>query len=79
MQTALDKAGVSADRAVMIGDSVWDGHAAARAGVAFVALTCGGTSADELRSAHAVEIHEDPAELHLRLGASRIMTLLNSA
>lgn len=79
VQTALDKAGVAPDRAVLIGDSVWDGHAAARAGVGFIALESGGTSADELRRAHAVEVHTDAAELHHRLGQSRLMALLTGA
>lgn len=60
---ALGRAGVAAERAVFVGDSVWDGHAAAAAGVRFVAVTCGGTPAADLHESGAVEVYRDPAEL----------------
>jgi phosphoglycolate phosphatase-like HAD superfamily hydrolase len=47
----------------MIGDSVWDAEAARRAGVRFVAVTCGGTPETDLRDAGATDVFPDPAFL----------------
>ncbi|MET9622852.1 HAD family hydrolase [Streptomyces sp. NPDC006464] len=60
---ALELAGASADRAVFIGDSVWDMKAAGRAGVRSAALLCGGIARAELEAAGAGEVHQDPADL----------------
>lgn len=73
---ALDKVGLAAQDALLIGDSVWDAHAAHRAGLPFVAVTCGGTSAAELREAGAVEVWADPADLHANFAASRVSSLI---
>ncbi|MBX9246558.1 HAD family hydrolase [Actinotalea ferrariae] len=70
VEAALRVAGVPADRAVMVGDAVWDVQAAARAGVACVGLLSGGTSRAELRSAGAVEVYEDAADLLAHLDES---------
>jgi phosphoglycolate phosphatase-like HAD superfamily hydrolase len=51
---------------------VWDVHAAARAGIPCIGLTCGGTAAAELRAAGAVEIYDDPAALLADLDRSGI-------
>jgi HAD superfamily hydrolase (TIGR01509 family) len=61
VQAALDKLGLPAARCLMIGDTPYDAEAAARAGVAFVGLRCGGWSDRELRPALAV--YDDPAAL----------------
>jgi HAD superfamily hydrolase (TIGR01509 family) len=58
---ALKKAGVQADDATMIGDTQYDVEAAHKAGVACVALLCGGNPRETLREADA--IYADPAEL----------------
>ena len=63
LQVALDKTGLDPERVVFVGDAVWDGEAAKRAGVRFVALTCGGTCEADLREAGAVAVFRDPAEL----------------
>jgi HAD superfamily hydrolase (TIGR01509 family) len=60
---ALDETGLAADDVVFVGDAVWDGAAAQRAGVQFVGLTCGGTPDAELRKAGAAEVWRDPAQL----------------
>lgn len=60
---ALERAGLAAGDAVFVGDAVWDGYATQAAGVEFVAVTCGGTPAGDLRDAGAVEVWKDPAEL----------------
>jgi HAD superfamily hydrolase (TIGR01493 family) len=63
LEAALDQAALSADRVVFVGDAVWDGIAAKQVGVPFVAVTCGGTSASDLREAGAIEVWRDPADL----------------
>jgi HAD superfamily hydrolase (TIGR01509 family) len=69
---ALRASGLTADRALLVGDSVWDVYAADRAGLPCVAVTCGGTSAAELRAAGAVETYDDPAALREALERSAI-------
>ncbi|GIG37340.1 HAD family hydrolase [Cellulomonas pakistanensis] len=63
VHAALELAGVPADRAVFVGDSVWDVEAAARAGVTCVGVLSGGTSEAELRDAGAAVVVEDAAAL----------------
>jgi HAD superfamily hydrolase (TIGR01509 family) len=58
---ALKKAGVTAQDAVMVGDTQYDVEAAHRAGVPCVALLCGGNDPATLRDAEAV--YADPLEL----------------
>jgi HAD superfamily hydrolase (TIGR01509 family) len=62
---SLKKANVAPNEAVMVGDTKYDVEAAHNAGVACVALLCGGNSADSLRGADA--LYADPAELAGRL------------
>lgn len=61
VQAALDKAGVPASRAVMLGDTPYDVKAAERAGVRIIGLRCGGWSDRELKG--AAEVYQDPADL----------------
>ena len=75
LQTALDKVGVTAGNAVMVGDTVWDGKAAATAGIAFVGVRSGGIGAAELRGAGAVAVFDDPADLLAQLDASPLASL----
>jgi HAD superfamily hydrolase (TIGR01509 family) len=70
IETALDKAGVTADAAVMVGDSVWDIVAAKRAGVASIGVLSGGFGREELLSAGASVVYEDVAELLEQLDQS---------
>lgn len=69
VQVALGKAGAVAERAVFVGDTVWDCIAASRAGVRTIGVLSGGSSSAELRSAGAIAVYDDPAallrELHL--------------
>ena len=58
---ALRKLGSSAAEACMLGDTPYDAEAAARAGVAFVGVTCGGHAASALQPARA--IYRDVAAL----------------
>ncbi len=63
---ALDRAGLPAERVILVGDSAWDVQAATRISVPCIGLTCGGTSAEELTRAGAVAIFTDPADLLAR-------------
>lgn len=67
---AVEAAGVGPDRAVALGDSVWDVEAARRTGLRCVGVTTGGVSAQELRDAGAVAVFTDTADLAARLDDS---------
>jgi phosphoglycolate phosphatase-like HAD superfamily hydrolase len=62
VRAALARAGARPESSVMIGDTPYDIEAAARAGVATIALRCGGywTDADHRG---AIAIYDDPAAL----------------
>jgi HAD superfamily hydrolase (TIGR01509 family) len=64
VEAALEKAGTR--DAVMVGDTVWDCEAAARAGIPTVAVLSGGYGREELRAAGATEVLETVAELRGR-------------
>ncbi|MDQ3935314.1 MAG: HAD family hydrolase [Actinomycetota bacterium] len=68
VKAALDKAGTEPDDAVMLGDTTWDCEAAARAGVATIALMTGGFSERELLDAGAVAVFESIPDLLDRIG-----------
>lgn len=72
---ALDRVGVAPERAIVVGDTVWDVQAADRAGLSTVGLLTGGTRGIELLGAGAVEVHEDPAALCRALAGSAIARL----
>jgi HAD superfamily hydrolase (TIGR01509 family) len=72
LEAALKQSGLAAERVVFVGDAVWDGESARRAGVTFIGVTCGGTPEPELRAAGAVEVWRDPAELLDKLDESAI-------
>jgi HAD superfamily hydrolase (TIGR01509 family) len=59
VRTALAKAGLDADAAVFVGDTVWDVEAAGRAGVPCVGVLSGGISEAELREAGVIAIYRD--------------------
>jgi HAD superfamily hydrolase (TIGR01509 family) len=60
---ALDLAGVPAERAVFVGDTVWDMRAGSRAGVTCVAVLSGGIPRRDLEEAGAKAVYDDPAHL----------------
>lgn len=62
IEVALRKAGVQPTEAVMIGDTPYDIAAAKAAGVACIALRCGGYW-DDAALSDAASIHDDPAAL----------------
>ncbi|MFG2617270.1 HAD family hydrolase [Streptomyces sp. NPDC048507] len=67
---ALGLAGASAHGSVLVGDSVWDMKAGARAGVACVGLLCGGIPRDDLEGAGARAVYRHPADLLAHLDDS---------
>ncbi|HEY8534492.1 MAG TPA: HAD family hydrolase [Micromonospora sp.] len=79
VEAALAAGGLSPDRAVFVGDSVWDVAAAGRLGIPCVAVTCGGTSRAELVEAGARAVYPDPAALLADLDASPIGALTRPA
>lgn len=72
---ALSLVDVPADRAVFVGDSVWDMRAAARAGVARAGLLCGGIPRADLDDAGAAAVYADPADLLAHLPDSPFATV----
>ncbi|MEU3888819.1 HAD family hydrolase [Streptomyces sp. NPDC029041] len=63
VEHALDLAGVPAERAVFVGDTVWDMRAGSRAGVRCVGVLCGGIPRADLAESGAEAVYADPAHL----------------
>jgi HAD superfamily hydrolase (TIGR01509 family) len=61
IQVALDKVGVAADRAVMVGDAVWDVESSGKVGLPCIGVMTGGIGGDELRGAGAAAVYDDAA------------------
>ena len=79
VEVALERAGVGADRAVFVGDTVWDIRAAARAGVECIGFRSGGIGELELSREGAVTVFDDPRALVDGLSDSPIGRLAESA
>jgi phosphoglycolate phosphatase-like HAD superfamily hydrolase len=75
VHAALDAVGVRPDRAVMLGDTVYDVRAARAAGVDCIGLVCGGISEQELREAGAVAVYGNPSQLLADLEGSPVGAL----
>lgn len=75
---ALEAAGVGPDRAVMVGDTVYDVRAAAAAGVRCVGVLAGGIGEQELRDAGAAAVYGNVAELLDGLDDSPVGELINN-
>jgi len=75
VHVALQRAGVSPERAVYVGDTVWDVKACGKAGVTCVGVLTGGISAAELTEAGAVAVYEDCRVLLRELDASPLAAL----
>ncbi|MFF3846798.1 HAD family hydrolase [Streptomyces sp. NPDC002328] len=63
VEHALELAGVPAERAVLVGDTVWDMRAGSKAGVHCVGVLCGGIPRADLEEAGARAVYADPAQL----------------
>ncbi|MBY6678451.1 HAD family hydrolase [Rhodococcus sp. BP-332] len=72
---ALDRAGVGVERAVFVGDSVWDVKASVTAGVPCIGVRSGGVSSAELTEAGATAVYDDPADLLAHIDSSMIARL----
>jgi phosphoglycolate phosphatase-like HAD superfamily hydrolase len=59
--SALDRAATR--HAVLVGDTVWDGEAATRAGIPFIGVLTGGFAASELEGAGALCVLEQVADV----------------
>jgi len=72
VRAALQRAGGSAEEAVMVGDTPWDIHAARGAGLGTLAVRTGGFGLDELRDAGALDVFESVGELRAKLDWTRL-------
>ena len=75
VKVALDKAGVGPERAVFVGDTVWDVEASTRAGVPCVAVLSGGVSRAELEEAGAAAVFDNAEDLCAHLDSTPIAAL----
>jgi HAD superfamily hydrolase (TIGR01509 family) len=60
---AAERLGANIEDSVVVGDSIWDLLAARRARALGIGLLSGGYGADELQSAGAYRVYEDPADM----------------
>ncbi|WP_052640235.1 HAD family hydrolase [Zavarzinella formosa] len=67
LQAALKELGMSADEVLMLGDTPYDVEAARKAGMAAIALRCGGWDDARLK---ADAVYDDPADLSAHLEGS---------
>ncbi|HZA10002.1 HAD family hydrolase [Mycobacterium sp.] len=75
IEVALDRAGVTAERAVYVGDTVWDAEACTRAGVPSIGVLTGGVSRAELEKAGASMVFEDVGQVAENLATTPIAAL----
>lgn len=76
--TALKDSGLSPDRAVVVGDTLWDIEAASDCGLRVVAVLTGGIARNALEEAGAIAVYEDPVDLLEHLDESPLAELLDS-
>jgi HAD superfamily hydrolase (TIGR01509 family) len=60
---AAEALGIPIEHSIVVGDSIWDLLAARRARALGIGFLSGGYGADELQSAGAYRVYEDPADL----------------
>lgn len=75
VQSALEKASLPPGACAMLGDTPYDVESAARAGVAALAVRCGGWGDSDLKG--AIAIFDDPADLLAHLGDPPLSELLS--
>ncbi len=80
-EAALEKlSGISAQDAIVIGDSPYDAEAAGKISLTTIGLLSGGFSETELRAAGCIAIYQDPADLLTHYSDSPLSaSSLNSA
>jgi HAD superfamily hydrolase (TIGR01509 family) len=74
--TAMTTAGIDPERAVAVGDSIWDIRAARAAGIGCIALESGGFSRHELSEEGALFVYRDAKELLDQLRTSPLAALI---
>ncbi len=79
VEVALQRAGVTADRAVFVGDTIWDIRAASRAGVSCVCVRSGGIARQELEAEGATAVFDNPCQLLEEIATSPIGALTATA
>jgi HAD superfamily hydrolase (TIGR01549 family) len=62
-EVCQQRLGVASSDCLVVGDAVWDIHAARRIGLLAVGLLTGGTGSQELYNAGAMRVYRDPDEL----------------
>lgn len=72
---ALDRIGATAERAIFVGDAVWDVAACVRAGLPCIGVLSGGVSRAELETAGAVGVFDNAEELLTQLDRTPIADL----
>lgn len=70
---ALEAVGAEPERAVLLGDTVWDARSAADAGMACIGVLTGGITAAELQEAGCAEVYDTPADLARGLRTSVLL------
>ena len=73
---ALERLELDPGRTMVVGDTRWDIEAAAKVGLAVVAVRTGGWTRSDLEAAGAAAVYEDVAELLDHLGESPLARLL---
>ncbi|WP_395307645.1 HAD family hydrolase [Mycobacterium sp. AMU20-3851] len=76
VQIALGRAEVSPQRAVFVGDAVWDAQAGVAAGVTCIGVLSGGVSRSELEQAGATVVFDNALDLCERLTESPVQHLI---
>jgi len=79
VEVAMQRTGVTAPRAVFVGDTIWDIRAARRAGVACLCVLSGGIARDELNAEGAAAVFDDPAQLLEDIHTTPIAALTTTA
>jgi HAD superfamily hydrolase (TIGR01509 family) len=74
-ELALERLGADPAGTIVVGDTVWDVLAAQACGIPCIGVETGGISGAELRTAGAVAIYRDVAQLCERLDDSRLAML----
>ena len=75
---AMEQNSIDPQRALAVGDSVWDIRAARAAGVACITVETGGFSQHELSEAGSIQVYRDVAELLAQLFTSPVASLITT-
>lgn len=76
IEVALDRVGINAERAVFVGDAIWDAQACSRATLCCLGVLSGGISASELLDAGAAQVFDNAEQLLANLAQTPIAALV---